>query len=166
MQRDGSVRGAALRGAIAGAAATWIMGRVTSHLYAKEEASARRREDMVRGGRTSYETAAQKAAETAGLRLSPRSRRTAGRAVHWALGIGAGALYGLLRARFPAVDRLQGLAFGTAFWLLVDEVITPAAGLTPGPLAFPWQTHARGLTGHLAYGLAAETTLDALDRVA
>lgn len=50
--------------------------------------------------------------------------------------------------------------------LLVDEAATPALGLTPGPTAFPWQTHARGLAGHLAYGVATETALDVLDRAA
>ncbi|MFW6201931.1 MAG: DUF1440 domain-containing protein, partial [Gemmatimonadota bacterium] len=140
------------RGAIAGAAATWLMGRVTTYLYEKENPSARRREDSARGGRTSYETAAEKAAHALGFRLSERARRASGSGIHWALGIGTGALYGLLRRRFRGVDWARGLGFGAAFWLLMDEALVPAAGLTSGPLTFPWQTHARGLAGHIAYG--------------
>ncbi|MFW6078960.1 MAG: DUF1440 domain-containing protein [Gemmatimonadota bacterium] len=154
------------RGAIAGAVATWLMGRLTAYLYETEDPTARRREDSARGGRTSYETAAEKAAHALGFRLSERARRASGSGIHWALGIGTGALYGLLRYRFHGVDWAHGLGFGAAFWLLMDELIVPAVGLTSGPLAFPWQTHARGLAGHLAYGLAAEGALDVMDRVA
>jgi hypothetical protein len=37
--------------------------------------------------------------------------------------------------------------------------------LTPGPAAFPWQTHARGLAGHLAFGVVADTPLDVAEAV-
>jgi hypothetical protein len=59
-----------------------------------------------------------------------------------------------------------GLAFGTAFYLVLDELLDPALGFTPGPGAFPWQTHLRGLGGHLIYSITGELALDALDRVA
>lgn len=155
-----------IKGAIAGAVATWAMGQVTTLLYEHEDPDARRREDEVRGGKTSYEVAAERAARLAGLSLAEQKRKAAGAALHWALGIGAGAAYGALRHRIPGADRAHGLAFGLAFWAAVDEALVPALGLTPGPTAFPWQAHARGLAGHLAYGLVAETTLDLLDRVA
>jgi hypothetical protein len=48
----------------------------------------------------------------------------------------------------------------------MDELVNPVLGLTPGPAAFPWQAHARGLGGHLAFGAANDTALRALDRVA
>jgi hypothetical protein len=48
--------------------------------------------------------------------------------------------------------------------MMVDELLNPVLGLTPGPLAFPWQTHARGLGGHLAFGLTTELVLEGLDR--
>jgi len=38
-------------------------------------------------------------------------------------------------------------------------------GMTPGPGSFPWQAHARGLVGHLVFGLAAEAALSAADRL-
>ncbi|MCA1673436.1 MAG: DUF1440 domain-containing protein, partial [Actinobacteria bacterium] len=59
-----------------------------------------------------------------------------------------------------------GLAFGTGFSLLVDELMNPLLGLTPGPRAFPWQAHARGLGGHLAFGATTELVLEGFDRVA
>jgi uncharacterized membrane protein YagU involved in acid resistance len=84
--------------------------------------------------------------------------------IHWGLGIVAGAAYGALRPRLPRRARAGGLTFGAAFWLAVDEALTPALALTPGPRAFPWQTHARGLAGHLTFGLVADAALRVLSR--
>ncbi len=153
-------------GAAAGAAATWAMDRVTTYLYEHEDPRARRREDEARGGTTAYGTAAAKAAGALGIGLEPEARQKAGAALHWGFGIGAGALYGALRRRVPAADAAQGAAFGAAFWLAVDEVANAALGLTPGPAAFPWQAHARGLAGHLVFGTVADSVLDLADRVA
>jgi len=153
-------------GAVAGAVATWVMGKVTTALYEREDAAARQREDEARHGKTSYDAAAEKVARLAGTELSEDERKRYGTAIHWALGVGAGALYGALRPRLESASLAGGLVFGAAFWLLMDETATPALGLTPGPRVFPWQTHARGLTGHLAFGTVANTTLAAIQRPA
>lgn len=157
-------------GAVAGAAATWIMGNVTTFLYEREDEQARRREDRARGEKTAYEVAAEKAAGLTGRQLSEEERKKLGTAIHWATGIGAGALYGVLRRRLGGrglvSDLATGAAFGAAVWLLLDEVGNVALGLTPGPTAFPWQTHARGLAGHLVLGLATEGAMQAADLAA
>ena len=153
-------------GAIAGAVATWVMGKVTTVLYEHENKSARRREDDARNGKTAYGVAAGKAAGLFGNELSDEERKRYGKAIHWAIGIGAGSVYGLPRSRNELTSLSGGLLFGTAFWLIMDETVTPVLGLTKGPRAFPWQTHARGLAGHLAFGAAARTTLAAMQPVA
>ncbi len=152
-----------IEGAIAGAAATWVMGKVTSYLYEHEDKAARQQEDSVRDGKTAYGVAAEKVAELAGTSLSDDERKAESARIHWALGVGAGAVYGALRARVPQTGVAQGLGFGTAFWLLMDEGAVYALGLTPGPTKFPWQTHARGLAGHLVFGLVTDTTLSLLE---
>jgi hypothetical protein len=146
-------------GAVAGVVATWLMGKVTTALYENENAQAREREDRARHGKTAYGVAAEKATKLAGVEISDQERERYGAAIHWALGIAAGAVYGVLRRRLERASAARGLAFGTAFWLLMDETVTPAIGLTPGPAAFPWRTHARGLVGHLAFGAVADATL-------
>lgn len=156
----------AIDGAIAGALATWVMGKATTALYERESASARTREDSARGGLTAYEAAAARLAGLRGATLSAEQRSVYGERIHWALGIGAGILYALLRDRIPGRALARGLAFGVAFWLVVDEGATPALGLTPGPTAFPWQTHARGLVGHLVFGTIADATLALLGATA
>jgi hypothetical protein len=155
-----------LKGAIAGAVATFVMGKVTGYMYEREDPAARREEDDARGGRTAYEVAAEKAAAATGTALATRRRQELGSAIHWTLGIGAGAAYAVFRRRVQALGGAAGTAFGTAFWAFLDEGLVPALGLTPGPRAFPWQAHARGLVGHLTFGTVADGTLRLLDRVA
>ena len=163
--RKSRVRDDVIKGAIAGAVATWVMGKVTTVMYEREDRWVRRAEDDVRGARTSYGVAAEKAARMAGASLNPAQSERAGLAIHWALGIGAGAVYAVLRRRFQALGRTAGLSFGTAFWALIDEGLAPTLGLTPGPRAFPWQTHARGFAGHLTFGTVTDGTLRVLDAV-
>ncbi len=164
-RRNGSVTRDVVKGAVAGLAATWVMDRVTTAMYERQDPRARRREERVRGGKTAYVIAAEKAARVAGLRVSKRQLRSAGQVIHWWLGAEAGISYALARRRVPAAGRLKGIGFGSGFWLVVDEIANPLLGLTKGPRAFPWQAHARGLAGHLAFGVSAHLTLSLLDRV-
>jgi hypothetical protein len=166
MRRRTSTGKDLLKGAIAGAVATWIMDRVTTYMYQRENKPARQKEDGARHGRTAYEVAAEKAARALGRELNDEGRRRLGSAIHWALGIGAGAAYGAFGRRVPAFRRAGGSAFGTTFWATVDEGLVSLLGLTPPPNAFPWETHARGLAGHVTYGIVADRTLRVLDAVA
>ncbi|MGH9456398.1 MAG: DUF1440 domain-containing protein [Thermoanaerobaculia bacterium] len=152
-----------LLGAAAGAAATWVMDRVTTAMYEREAEEARRREDKARGGKTAYVIAAEKAAAAAGITLGEGDEKKLGSAIHWALGIGAGAAYGLLRNRIPRLGIGSGIAYGIAFWLLMDEAGLTLLGLTPPPREFPWQAHARGAAGHVVLGAVTEAVFDASD---
>lgn len=118
-----------------------------------------RRADRIRRSR-------RKVAALAHVELPEEQRRRAGPAIHWATGITAGALYAVMRKRWPALKSARGVPFGVGFFLTVDELLNPVLGLTPGPRVFPWQTHARGLGGHMVFGLATEAMLEGLDRVA
>lgn len=166
MTRRSDTIGALLDGVVAGIAATWLMGKVTELLYRREDPRARQRENAVRQGKSSYGTAAEKLARLAGVSLSDEQRARYGMALHWALGASAGAAYALLRERMPAAKAAGGLLFGTAFFLLMDEGLVYVLGLTPGPSEFPWQSHARGLVGHLAYGATTERALTLLEGAA
>jgi hypothetical protein len=152
-------------GALAGAAATWVMGLATSFLYEREPKPVREREDDARDGKTAYGVAAEKAAGLAGQDLDDDQRKSYGSMIHYGLGAGMGAAYAGLRHHLPAANVAGGTLFGTAVWLLMDEAAPPILGLTPGPAAFPWQTHARGLAGHLVYGAVTEGVLTAADQV-
>lgn len=148
-----------LSGSAAGLVATWVMTRATTVMYERENKAAREREDAARGNRTAYEVAAGKGAAILGRTLTERQRGRWGLAIHWSLGIGAAILYAAIRTQLDSPDLRHGLLFGFLFWLVLDETMTPLLRLTPGPFAFPWQTHARGLAGHLVFGAAVELSL-------
>lgn len=152
-----------LIGAVAGAAATWLMDQVTTALYEREAEEARERENDARGDLTAYEIAAERAATLAGRALSSDQRRQIGSAIHWSLGIASGALYGALRNGAPRLGIGSGVLYGAGFFLVTDEGALTLLGLTPPPTEFPWQTHARGLAGHLVLGAALEVPFDIAD---
>ena len=160
---SGSLAADILAGAVAGSLATVVLGGVTSLLYEREDKSARRREDRARGDKSAYEIAADRAAGALGVRLSNDQSSELGTAIHYGIGAGAGAAYGAVRRYIPASAPVKGLAMGAALWLIADEGVVPALGLTPGPAAFPWQTHVRGLVAHLVFGVVAEGVLSASD---
>ena len=62
MRDNGHVGVDIVKGAIAGAAATWFMNQVTTWMYEHEDRHAREREDRARGGVAAYERAAEKGA--------------------------------------------------------------------------------------------------------
>ena len=155
----------AVIGAAAGVAASWVMGKVTSYLYERESEEKRKQEKEARDGKMAFGVAAEKAAKLAGTELSDEQRKKYGSAIHWGLGVGAGAAYGTMRHRISGVDWGRGLAFGLGFWLLVDEAGNTALGLTPPPQAFPWETHARGIAGHLVFGVVTEAVFQLTDEL-
>lgn len=93
---------------------------------------------------------------------SDEFKTTLSNTVHWSYGTLLGGLYGALRGRADAVDAPGGLAFGTAAWLLGDEVMVPLLGLSKGPTEYPAKQHAHRLGAHLVYGLAASVVTQAL----
>jgi hypothetical protein len=64
-----------MKGALAGAAATWVMGKATAWMYDQESDAVRQRENAARNGQSAYVVAAQKAAGVAGIALSHEPRR-------------------------------------------------------------------------------------------
>ncbi len=152
-------------GAAAGAVATWAMDKATNFLYELQPEETKEREKKARGGKTAYEKAAEKGAKVAGRRLDEDERKKIGSAIHWTVGVSSGAMYGLLRNRSRHVGFGSGLAYGLAMYLAIDEGLLPAMKLAPPPDAFPWQTHARGLAGHLILGLLLDGTFDVADLV-
>ena len=153
-----------LKGAVAGAAAWWAMDRVLSYCYDHEGPEVQRREADARGGVPALEVMAESLAGLAGIRLSERQRQHGGKVLQWTVGVGTGMLYGAIRDRLPSTGIRRGLLYGVGVSLLFDEGLIPLLGFAPGPQAFPWQTHARGFIGHLAYGAAVEIAMSGLDR--
>ncbi|HEY8609865.1 MAG TPA: hypothetical protein VIL69_01080, partial [Roseomonas sp.] len=160
---DGNVAADMLLGAVAGAVGVWVMDRVDWFNYLHEDPEARRRTQQVRpGGEDPAHVMAGMVERAAGAELSPPQHHAAGMAIHYSLGIGPGALYGALRDRISAVGAGRGTLYGLGLFLLQDEMINAATGLSADQRKYPWQAHARGLIAHLVYGVVTDTVLTAL----
>ncbi len=154
----------AVKGAIAGGAGVWVMDQVGWGMYLREDPQALEREKRARvGGKDVAHVAAGKLAAAVGRKLTPAQPHPVGIAVHYALGVVPGALYGLLRGRVAGIGAGRGLLYGAVLFLLNDEILAPVLGLASGPTAYPWQAHARGLISHVVLGAATDTVLDVLD---
>jgi putative membrane protein len=93
--------------------------------------------------------------------LNSRQKRWAGPLVHYTYGALVGSLYGAMAERRIPVRALAGVPYGTALWLLGDEVGVPALHLSKGPAQHPVSTHAMALASHVVYG----TTTDLVRRL-
>jgi len=88
--------------------------------------------------------------------LTRSEKETAGTALHYAYGISMGGLYGAAAELMPAVIFGAGLPFGASIWVVADEGVVPALGLSKSPMDYPLSTHAYALASHLVYGLTTE----------
>jgi hypothetical protein len=156
--------GGILKGLVVGLCATQALDWLSIALYEGESRRTRAKENAVRGNRHAYERAVEKLATRLGRYLTDDQIGRWGWRFHKVFGLLGGPAYLALRRRFPPLRWGCGAAFGALFFLAVDEVMVPLAGLTPGPRAFSWKVHARGAAAHLAYGVAAEATARLLER--
>jgi putative membrane protein len=96
--------------------------------------------------------------------LTKSEKEKAGAAVHYAFGASTGAVYGAMAELAPGVTACSGLMFGAAVWVVADEAVVPALGLSKPPTEYPLSVHAYALSAHLVYGLTAEATRRAVRR--
>lgn len=89
-------------------------------------------------------------------KLTKSEKDTAGTALHYAYGISMGALYGAAAELAPIVTVGGGLAYGASIWVVADEGVVPALGLSKPADEYPLSVHAYALASHFVYGLTTE----------
>lgn len=89
-------------------------------------------------------------------KLTEKEKEIGGAVAHYAMGVASGAIYGTVAEMLPAATVGLGLPFGAAVWIVADEGIVPALGLSKGPNEYPLSIHAYSLASHLVFGLSAE----------
>lgn len=139
------------------------MDLVTTGLQSSQtKASAVAEKAASPNGKSSLDNLVDRVAAATGMELTKEGRARAVQAVHYALGIIPGALYGGTRGRLPLVGTGRGAAYGAALWALNDEWLNAELGLS-GPIAsYPLDTHVRGAVGHLALGIVTDAGVDIL----
>jgi uncharacterized membrane protein YagU involved in acid resistance len=154
-------------GLAAGAAATFVMGKVSTFAYSLEDETTRQYEENLRHQEYPPEVLAGKLAKAVeGVELDRETRQKRGTAIHWGYGVFWGGMFGALRDRVPLVGTACGVGFGLGLWLIGDEVLMPAMGLSPPSTQFPWRNHARAAANHLAYGVTLGVTHTLLRKIA
>ena len=137
-----------LAGAVAGGAAVWLISKMDWSLHHAGKAVA---------GQSAVadpaHKAAARAADAAGVKISDQQKNVAAHTVHYGVGIGIGALYGLLRGMAPSVTTGRGSLFGMATFILGDEIGAPALGLAKGPLEYAARDHAKSALSHIVFGI-------------
>ena len=97
--------------------------------------------------------------------MTKAEREEAGEAVHYAMGGVSGMIYGAASELAPVSTVGAGLPFGTAVWLIADDVLVPALGLSKPVTEFPLSTHAYALGSHLVYGLTTDLVRRAVRQI-
>ena len=164
-QKDaGDVVKGAVAGLVGGIVASFVMSQFQALVTKLAEA-----EEKQKSKKKTEEPATVKAAQEIsegvfGHKLTKSEKETAGEAVHYAMGASSGLIYGVAAEIEPLTTVGVGMPFGTAVWLIADDVVVPALGLSKAPTAYPLTTHAYALSSHLVYGLTTEVTRRAVRR--
>lgn len=96
--------------------------------------------------------------------LTKSEKEVGGAISHYAMGIVSGAIYGAVAEILPRATFGAGLGFGAAVWIIADEGIVPALGLSKSSKDYPPSIHGYAFASHLVYGLTAELVRGATRR--
>ena len=153
----------AFRGALAGAAAVWLMDLVTTALLDAQPRAVTEREEAARpDGKPAIDNLVARLEAAYEVKLTDEQRDGLVQLIHFGLGVFPGALYGLLRSRVPLLGAGNGALYGMLLFLVNDEYVNSRLGLSAPFGAYPIETHFRGLVGHLALGVATDTGIELL----
>lgn len=95
--------------------------------------------------------------------LDPDEQEKGAQIVHYAFGSLVGGIYGMAAALEPKVAVAAGVPFGAVVWLLADEAMLPALGLSKAPTEYPPSMHAYALASHCVYGALTEMVRRSID---
>ena len=102
--------------------------------------------------------------EGLGKPLPEDSKAAATGAFQFAFGMLLGAGYGLAARYVPLASAGRGALFGVGVFVVADEVLVPATGLSGKPADSPAHAHGGALAVHLLFGLVADGVRRALLR--
>ncbi|BBU24384.1 hypothetical protein [Mycobacterium xenopi] len=154
--------GAVLRGALAGAVGTLAMDLLWYRRYRRQGGDSGFAAWETSAGLATWEDAPAPA--QVGKRLfegvfdrdlAPTRARLVNNVVHWAIGSGWGALFGLVSASVSRRPLWQGPAFGAGVWLQSYAVLVPAKLYEP-IWEYDLKTLGKDLSAHLVYGSATD----------
>ncbi|SEK32400.1 Protein of unknown function [Sphingomonas palmae] len=145
------IRGA-VAGCVAGAVASFAMDRFQAAVSALSAS-----DDDDDASEPATEKAADAVAKSLiGDELPRATKPLAGQSIHYALGVGLGAIYGIAAEFRPSLTAGQGAGFGVATATLLDEAAVPAVGLGTAPWHTDLSTNLYSYASHLVFGVTSE----------
>jgi putative membrane protein len=172
--RKPDVVAGAIAGFVGGLAATFAMNRAQawwswlSAGYESQSAAgsedARDWQERMEGGNANEHAAQAIATRTIDRRLTRDELKIAAPIVHYAFGSLTGAAYGAVSEVAPAARALNGTAYGTALWVVADEIVVPLIGWSKRAGEFPPEAHAQAFVSHLVFGYVTEAVRRAVRR--
>jgi hypothetical protein len=136
--------GAIVRGVLGGAAATACMSVLRM---------AARRAGLIHA--TPPQATREWLAERSGVEPeATEARHFTDAAVHTAVGVAGGAVYGALGGNRERPSLAGGALFGLGVWLLAFGVVAPRLGITRSPRESSWAENAVNVAAHALYGTA------------
>jgi hypothetical protein len=90
---------------------------------------------------------------------SRATRSWLGTAAHYAFGGTVGACHAVMMRRLPTIRAGRGTVYGTAVWIVADEMVMPLLGLSRSPRQLSAGVHAYALAGHWIYGFALDSVV-------
>lgn len=151
-------------GLLAGLVATQVTNLAQRPLKRATPESVDRHEEKVRPGASSSLVAAQKLAEVLDVPPSRAQDERWGKAIHFAVGMGWGPVYSLLRRYGGLPPFSAAFVSGSAMSLVLDETLVPALGLSAPNHHYQTFTRVRGFIAHLVYGAAVALAAEGLGR--
>ncbi len=145
----------AVAGLVGGIVASIVMSEfqaLLSALFEEEKTPKNKKEDEPANVKTA-ETISENFSDH---KLKKSEKEPAGVAVHYAMGVTSGLIYGIASEIAPITTAGSGIPFGAAVWLIADDVVVPALRLAKPATEYTLSTHAYGLSSHLVYGLTTD----------
>ncbi len=164
---DDVVKGA-FAGLVGGLIASFVMNEFQALLSALSENEEDSKKEKSK--KEEQEPATVKAAEGISENLfdhelTRSEKKIAEPVMHYAMGATSGLIYGAAAEIASMTTVGAGLPFGAAVWLVADDVIVPALGLSKSATEYPLSTHAYALSSHLVYGLTTDLVRRALRKL-
>lgn len=155
-----------VKGLAAGAVGVTAMDYlVTWPMYKLEDEEAYRREkELQPDGKWAAHAAVKKTANLLGTQPSEDKIFYAGKVHHYLIGMAPAAIYAYFYNKSSVLKKTKGFLLGFGLFVIMDELVVPALGLSGPAKKYPWQAHLRGLLGHLMYGVATHYALEAISR--
>jgi putative membrane protein len=163
-QRDaGDVLRGAVAGLIGGLVAAFVMSEFQSvwNKFAGQE----KQRDSEKQEPATVKAAQMIVENAADHELTDDEKKYAGPLMHYAMGGTSGAIYGAFSELMPVARLGAGLPFGAAVWLLADDLIVPALGLSKPVTDYPLSKNVYALASHLVFGVSTEAVRGAVRNI-